>query len=72
MENGVFIMGRNNYLGSPVDIHRFDDFNYNQFQDRGPINGLAYSFSGFPNVYPDIIGGNGLATGRFEMNPKKA
>ncbi|MEZ4995177.1 MAG: glycoside hydrolase family 31 protein [Saprospiraceae bacterium] len=65
MEKGVYIMGRNNYLGSPADIHRYDDFNYNQDQDRGPINGLAYAFSGFPNVYPDIVGGTGLATGRF-------
>lgn len=65
MERGVYIMGRNNYLGSPADIHRYDDFNYNQDQDRGPINGLAYAFSGFPYVYPDIVGGTGLATGRF-------
>lgn len=65
MEKGVYIMGRNNYLGSPADIHRYDDFNYNQLQDRGPINGLAYAFSGFPYVYPDIIGGTGLATDRF-------
>lgn len=65
MDQGIYIMGRNNYLGSPADIHRFNDFNYNQIQDRGPINGLAYAFSGFPYVYPDIIGGTGLATGRF-------
>lgn len=70
MDNGVFIMGRNNYLGSPADIHRFQDFNYNQSQDRGPINGLAYAFSGFPYVYPDIIGGTGLATGRFGEEPQ--
>ena len=70
MTKGVYIMGRNNYLGSPVDIHRFDDFNYNQPQDRGPINGLAYAFSGFPYVYPDIIGGTGLATARFGNEPK--
>ena len=69
MDKGVYIMGRNNYLGSPADIHRFDDFNYNQSQDRGPINGLAYAFSGFPYVYPDIIGGTGLATGRFGKEP---
>lgn len=69
MDQGVYIMGRNNYLGSPADIHRFDDFNYNQLQDRGPINGLAYAFSGFPYVYPDIIGGTGLATGRFGKEP---
>lgn len=71
MEDGVYIMGRNNYLGSPADIHRFDDFNYNQSQDRGPINGLAYAFSGFPYVYPDIIGGTGLATGRFGEESKE-
>lgn len=71
MDQGVYIMGRNNYLGSPVDIHRYNDFNYNQDQDRGPINGLAYAYSGFPNVYPDIIGGTGLATGRFGDEPKE-
>ena len=69
MDQEVYIMGRNNYLGSPADIHRYDDFNYNQLQDRGPINGLAYAFSGFPYVYPDIIGGTGLATGRFGKEP---
>lgn len=71
MEMGVYIMGRNNYLGSPADIHRYNDFNYNQVQDRGPINGLAYAFSGFPYVYPDIIGGTGLATGRFGKESKE-
>lgn len=71
MDLGIHIMGRNNYLGSPVDIHRFDDFNYNQIQDRGPINGLAYAYSGFPYVYPDIIGGTGLATGRFGQEPSE-
>ena len=70
MDRGVYIMGRNNYLGSPADIHRYNDFNYNQPQDRGPINGLAYAYSGFPYVYPDIIGGTGLATGRFGDVPK--
>ncbi len=70
MDRQVYIMGRNNYLGSPADIHRYDDFNYNQPQDRGPINGLAYAYSGFPYVYPDIIGGTGLATGRFGDEPK--
>ncbi len=62
MDKGVYIMGRNQYLGSPSDIHRYDDFNHNHFQDRGPINGLAYAYSGFPYVYPDIVGGTGLAT----------
>lgn len=70
MDEGVYVMGRNAYLGSPADIHRYNDFNYNQLQDRGPINGLAYAYSGFPNVYPDIIGGTGLATGRFGDEPE--
>ncbi|HLR33600.1 MAG TPA: TIM-barrel domain-containing protein, partial [Fodinibius sp.] len=70
MDKGVYVMGRNNYLGSPVDIHRYNDFNYNQPQDRGPINGLAYAYSGFPYVYPDIVGGTVLATGRFGNEPK--
>lgn len=57
MSRGVYLMGRNGYLGSPMDLHRYEDFNYNQNQDRGPINGLAFAYSGFPNVYPDIVGG---------------
>jgi alpha-glucosidase (family GH31 glycosyl hydrolase) len=57
MDRGVYIMGRNGYLGSPADIHRYDDFNWNQHQDRGPINGLAFAYSGFPYVYPDVIAG---------------
>lgn len=69
MDKKVYIMGRNGYLGSPMDIHRFNDFNVNQGQDRGPINGLALAYSGFPNVYPDIVGGTGLSTGRFGENP---
>ncbi|WP_139240399.1 TIM-barrel domain-containing protein [Fodinibius roseus] len=71
MDKGVYVMGRNNYLGSPVDIHRYNDFNYNQPQDRGPINGLAYAYSGFPYVYPDIVGGTGMATGRFGDESKE-
>jgi hypothetical protein len=62
MDKGVFIMGRNGYSGSPADIHRYEDFNYNQPQDRGPINGLAFAYSGFPYVYPDIIGGTQIKT----------
>lgn len=57
IKRGVYIMGRNGYLGSPMDLHRYEDFNYNQDQDRGPINGFAFAYSGFPNVYPDIVGG---------------
>ena len=57
MKLGVYVMGRNGYLGSPTDLQRFDDFNYSEDQDRGPINGLAFAYSGFPYVYPDIVGG---------------
>lgn len=71
MDQGVYIMGRSNYLGSPVDIHRYEDFNYNVGQDRGPINGLAFAYSGFPYVYPDIVGGSGLATRRFGGEEEK-
>lgn len=57
MERGVYVMGRNGYLGSPMDLHRYEDFNQDQNQDRGPLNGLAFAYSGFPYVYPDIVGG---------------
>lgn len=57
MDRGEYVMVRNNYLGSPGDIHRINDFNYNQSQDRGPINALGYAYSGVPNVYPDVVGG---------------
>ena len=70
MDRGVYVMGRNNYVGSPVDLHRYDDFNYHHPQDRGPINGLAFAYSGFPYVYPDIVGGTGQANDRFGGEPK--
>ena len=57
MDRGVFVMGRNGYLGSACDTHRIEDFNFDQNQDRGPINCLAFAYSGFPYVYPDITGG---------------
>lgn len=65
MDKGVYVMGRNGYLGSPMDLHRFEDFNYNHDQDRGPVVGLAFSYSGLPYTYPDIVGGTGLAN-KFE------
>ncbi len=65
MDSGIYLMGRNGYLGSPMDLHRFEDFNYNQNQDRGPINGLAFAYSGFPYVYPDIVCGKGLHNMEF-------
>lgn len=57
MEKGVYIMGRNGYVGSPMDIHRIEDFNFNQTQDRGPINCLALAYAGFACPYPDLVGG---------------
>ena len=57
MNKGVFIMGRNGYLGSACDTHRIEDFNFDQNQDRGPLNVLAFAYSGFPYAYPDITGG---------------
>jgi alpha-glucosidase (family GH31 glycosyl hydrolase) len=51
------IIERNEYLSSNGDLHRINDFNYNQDQDRGPVNALALAYSGFPYVYPDIVGG---------------
>ena len=59
---GVVLMLRNNYLGSPGDLHRYNDFNFYESQDRGPINGLCLSYSGFPYVYPDIVGGTKVWT----------
>ena len=57
MRQGVYVMGRNEYLGSPADLHRINDFNYNQNQDRGPVNALALAYAGPPLIYPDIVGG---------------
>lgn len=57
MKQGVYVMGRNGYLGSPMDLHRIEDFNFDQNQDRGPINGLCFAYAGFPNVYTDPLGG---------------
>ncbi len=51
------VIERNGYLSSNGDLHRINDFNYNQDQDRGPVNALAFAYSGFPLVYPDIVGG---------------
>lgn len=66
MREGDYIMGRNAYLTSASDVHRIDDFNYNQNQDRGPVNALAIAYSGFPLVYPDIVGGT-FGEGRFDL-----
>ncbi len=51
------IIERNGYLSVDGDLQRINDFNYDQDQDRGPVNALALAYSGFPFVYPDIVGG---------------
>lgn len=57
MAQGQLVIERNGYLSSNGDLHRINDFNFNQNQDRGPVNALALAYSGFPFVYPDIVGG---------------
>ena len=57
MKQKQLIIERNGYLSSNGDLHRINDFNYNQDQDRGPVNALALAYAGFPLVYPDIVGG---------------
>ncbi len=70
MEEGQLVIERNGYLSSNGDLHRINDFNYDQDQDRGPVNALALAYSGFPLVYPDIVGGtfgeNRFATERSQ------
>lgn len=57
MEENQLVIERNGYLSSNGDLHRINDFNFDQDQDRGPVNALALAYSGFPLVYPDIVGG---------------
>ncbi|SEF60274.1 Glycosyl hydrolases family 31 [Bryocella elongata] len=57
MAQKQLVIERNGYLSSNGDLHRINDFNYDQDQDRGPVNALAFAYSGFPLVYPDIVGG---------------
>ena len=66
MREGSYIMGRNAYLTSASDIHRIEDFNFDQNQDRGPVNALADAYSGFPLIYPDIVGGT-FGEGHFDL-----
>jgi alpha-glucosidase (family GH31 glycosyl hydrolase) len=66
MREGLLIMGRNAYLTSASDLHRINDFNYNQDQDRGPVNSLALAYAGLPLVYPDIVGGT-FSEGHFDL-----
>lgn len=57
MQLGYDLIERNGYLASNGDLQRINDFNYDQDQDRGPVNALALADSGLPFVYPDIVGG---------------
>ena len=57
LDRGVMLMGRNGYAGSAMELHRIEDFNYDQPQDRGPINCLSLAYSGFSYCYPDVSGG---------------
>ncbi|SNS46088.1 Alpha-glucosidase, glycosyl hydrolase family GH31 [Granulicella rosea] len=66
MQQGQMVIERNGYLSSNGDLHRINDFNYNQDQDRGPVNALALAYSGFPLVYPDIVGGT-FTENRFDI-----
>lgn len=70
MKEGQLVIERNGYLSSNGDLHRINDFNFDQDQDRGPVNALVLAYSGFPLVYPDIVGGtfgeNHFATGRSQ------
>ncbi|MDR3723105.1 MAG: glycoside hydrolase family 31 protein [Terracidiphilus sp.] len=66
MTLGYDLIERNGYLSSNGDIQRIDDFNYNQDQDRGPVNTLALAYSGLPLTYPDIVGGT-FGESRFNI-----
>jgi alpha-glucosidase (family GH31 glycosyl hydrolase) len=66
MDSGHYVMGRNAYLTSSADLNRINDFNYNENQDRGPVNALACAYAGFPLVYPDIVGGT-FGEGHFDL-----
>jgi alpha-glucosidase (family GH31 glycosyl hydrolase) len=68
MAKGNYLIERNGYLSSNGDLQRIEDFNFNQDQDRGPVNALALAYSGLPLVYPDIVGGT-FAEKRFDTAP---
>ena len=57
MKKGYYVMVRNNYVASPGELFRINDFNYDMDQDRGPVNSLAFAYSGLPMTYFDIVGG---------------
>jgi len=67
MSEGADVIERNGYLSSNGDLHRINDFNFDQDQDRGPVNALALAWAGFPLVYPDIVGGT-FGERRFDIS----
>ena len=71
MALGYDLIERNGYLASDGDLQRVDDFNYNQNQDRGPVNALSFAYSGLPLVYPDIVGGT-FGENRFDLHETPA
>lgn len=57
MKQGMYVIERTGYLESNGDLIRINDFNYDQNQDRGPVNSLAMAYSGAPLLYPTLVGG---------------
>lgn len=60
MRSGSYMMIRNSAYNVPGELIRMNDTNYKVDKDRPAINGLNYAASGASNVYPDIVGGDGL------------
>lgn len=65
MQQGYDLVERNGYITSDGDLHRIDDFNFDQDQDRGPVNSLALAYAGLPIIFPDIVGGT-FGEGHFD------
>jgi alpha-glucosidase (family GH31 glycosyl hydrolase) len=65
MKQGIYLIERTGYLASNGDLERINDFNFEQNQDRGPVNALALAYSGLPLVYPDTVGGT-FAENKFD------
>jgi alpha-glucosidase (family GH31 glycosyl hydrolase) len=65
MQQGYDLVERNGYITSDGDLHRIDDFNFDQDQDRGPVNSLALAYAGLPLIFPDIVGGT-FGEGHFD------
>ncbi len=57
MRDGIYVIERTGYLASNGDLIRINDFNYDQNQDRGPVNSLALAYSGTPLLFPTTVGG---------------